>query len=303
MLANSLYEVQLFVIVIAQEGSFLRASKKLSVSQPTLTRRVAQYEKELGTRLFDRTTRRLQLTRAGRIFLPEAQAALRHAERAWELARHIARIENGPFRLGYSPWIHSALLPLLRHLDLHETEAAALVLESMTTTSIAERVLRGKLHAGVGVMPILDEDLWVKSIGQEPFYLCVPRTHRLAQKAAITVKDIHGETVFWLPRSAHRKFYDNTVDYIHGLGTKPVFEETLDVLQVIEFAAHNCGIGLVPRSAIRLTRTGVIFKSLSDRYLRIETALFARKDQRHGSLQESMDDILFRLEALKLSIQ
>jgi DNA-binding transcriptional LysR family regulator len=96
MFANIAPEIQVYVVVLAQEGSFLRAAQKLHTSQPFLTRRIAYLEKSIGAKLFDRTSRRLELTAAGKLFVPEAIASLNHAERAWDLARYQARIESGP---------------------------------------------------------------------------------------------------------------------------------------------------------------------------------------------------------------
>jgi DNA-binding transcriptional LysR family regulator len=291
------------IVATSQEGSFTRAARKLGIPQPSLTRKVSLLEKALGVRLFDRSSRKIELTKAGRLFVPEAIASLNHAERAWDLAQHQALMEHGPFRLGYSAYIHTALLPFLWRLNSPDTEASAIMLQSASTSEMVSRVLKGELHAAVGVLPVQDEDLWIKTIGQEPFYLCLPKGHKLAHKANVTVKDIHGEMVFWIPRSVHQGFYDVTVKYIRSVGAEPIFREVCGAAHIIELVAYGFGVGLVPRSAIRLARSGVIFKSLSDRFLKVETALFARKDQRTGTLQGFIDDLSFRLQTLKLEMQ
>jgi DNA-binding transcriptional LysR family regulator len=296
-------EGQMFVVVIVQEGSFVRAAQKLGIPLSSLSRRVTLFEKQLGVRLFDRSSRKIELTKAGRLFVPEANASLTHAECAWELARHQALLEHGPFRLGYSAYVHSALLPTLLRLKLQEMETSAMVLESVSTTGMVQRVLRGELHAGIGVLPVRDPDLWSSPIGKEPFYVCVPADHRLAHKATVAIRDLHGEKVFWIPRSVHRRLYDTTTRYIHSIGVEVVFQEVRGASHVIEFVSQGFGLGLVPRSAIRLMRTGVVFKAVADQYLRIETALFVRKDQRAGHLQGFLDDLLFRLQSLKIGIQ
>ena len=296
-------EGQVFVVVIVQEGSFVRAAEKLGVPLSSLSRRVTLFEKELGVQLFDRSSRKIELTKAGRLFVPEANASLTHAECAWELARHQALLEHGPFRLGYSAYVHSALLPVLLRLRLQEMETSAMVLESVSTTGMVQRVLRGELHAGIGVLPVHDRDLWSSPIGKEPFYICLPADHRLAHKATVGIRDLHGEKVLWIPRSVHRRLYDATTKYIHSIGVEVVFQEVRGASHVIEFVSHGFGLGLVPRSAIRVMRTGVVFKAVADQFLRIETALFTRKDQRAGPLQGFIDDLLFRLHSLKIGVQ
>lgn len=303
MQSRNTLHLQLLVVVLAEQGNFLRAARKLGIPQPSLTRKVSQLEEELGVGLFERTTRRLALTKAGRLFVPEAVVALNHAERAWELARHQARIENGPLRIGYSPYIHSAFLPFLQRLHHSGDESANIALESALTLQMAEEVLQGKLHAALGIGPIVDRDLLIHSIGQEGFSVCIPRNHALSRKAAISVSDLHGELLFWVPRAFHPAFYRQVRKYIRGLGVQPIFKEVCATAQGIELVAQGFGMALMPRSTAHLSRSGVVFKALADRYLTIETLLFTRRHQKPIAHQELIDDLLSRLKALKMEIQ
>jgi DNA-binding transcriptional LysR family regulator len=147
-------EVNILIVVIAQEGNFIRASKKLGITPPSLTRRVSSLERSIGVKLFDRSTRNVQLTTAGRLFVQESSISIMHAERAWDLARFQAQIETGPYRIGYSPYTHSAFLPLLSGLSpvRHPPgdEPSGIVLETANTLELVERVLRGKASRRIG---------------------------------------------------------------------------------------------------------------------------------------------------------
>jgi DNA-binding transcriptional LysR family regulator len=232
----------------------------------------------------------------------ESALSLEHAERAWNLARYQAQLENGPIRIGYSPYIHSAFLSLLYRLTTGEEVSSGVLLESASTREMVKRALRGQLHAGLGIRPVDDEELWVRSVGSEGFSVCMPRNHRLAHKADVTVKDLDGELVFWVPASLHPRFYGRVMKYIHSLGVTPVFKEVRGQAHALEFAAQGFGLALLPRSATRVSRTGVVFKALTDRYLGIETVLFMRRDQRYGVVKDFIDDLFIRLQALKIEI-
>jgi DNA-binding transcriptional LysR family regulator len=93
-------EVNILIVTIAQEGSFERTSKKLGMAPPSLTRRVAWLERNIGVKLFGRSTRNVELTAAGRLFVQESSLSLNYAERAWDLARFQAQIDSGPYRVG-----------------------------------------------------------------------------------------------------------------------------------------------------------------------------------------------------------
>jgi DNA-binding transcriptional LysR family regulator len=299
-------EVNILIVVIAQEGNFIRASKKLGITPPSLTRRVSSLERSIGVKLFDRSTRNVQLTTAGRLFVQESSISIMHAERAWDLARFQAQIETGPYRIGYSPYTHSAFLPLLSGLSpvRHPPgdEPSGIVLETANTLELVERVLRGKLHAALGVGPISDRDLWVQRVGREGFSVCLPRNHRLAQKVGVTAHDLDREMVFWMPRSLQPRYYGRVMKYISNLGVQPLFKEVKSEAHALEFVAHGFGLALLPRSAAHITHAGTVFKPLTDRYLGIETVLFMRRDQRYGDLKDLVDDLFSRLLALKIEI-
>ena len=299
-------KVNSLIVVIAQEGSFVRAAKRLGIAQPSLTRRVQLLERSIGVKLFERTSRRVELTKAGRLFVLESTASLHHAERAWDLARYQARIENGPYRIGYSPYTHSVFLPLLNELNLllrqPEDNSLGLTLESALTRDLVEKVLRGKLHAALGIRPVVDEDLWVQPVGREGFSVCLPKNHSLARKTVVTAPDLHGEMIFWIPRSMHPGFYGRVVKYIRSLGAQPIFKEVRATTHALDFVAHGLGLALLPRTAARISHTGVVFKPLTDRHLGIETVLFMRRDQRYGQLKDLVDDLFSRLISRKAEI-
>lgn len=300
MFANISFDAQVYVLILAREGSFHRAAKQLHITQPSLTRKIKEVETELGVKLFQRNHSGLELTAAGKLFIPEAQASMQHAERAWELARRQSQIETGPLRLGHSPSIQVDLLPMLQRWHLRNlSNSRQVTLESAITLELVQRVLKGQLHVAFGISPIEDEELWVHPIAREPFCLCIPKNHVLAQKAVVSAKDLHGEIVFWLPRNLHPAFYDRMVQYIGSLEVQPIFHEVSAMTQAMDTVAHDFGLALLPRSMVRFSRTGVLFKPLTDLFLQIETAVFVRQDQRHGPLQEHIQAILAHIRSLQ----
>lgn len=303
-------QAQVYVAMVAEEGSFSRAARRLRTSQSFVTKRISNLERTLGARLFDRSTRRLELTEAGRMLLPDVQLALRHAERAWELARYSARIAAGPVRIGYSPYINGAILPVLYELNLSDLEASRTdaagfpqpqpELASNNTPEMVEQVLQGHLDIGLGIQPIHDLNLWVKPVARESFCIGVPKNHGFAQRASIAVRDLDGQTLFWFPRRLDSAFHDHTVEYFQRTGAQPILREIGSTIQALDTVARGFGLALLPSGVSRLSRSGVVFKPIADRFLNIETAIFARRDLLRGSLQNFLLFIVSRLESLKL---
>src|SRR6201996_5065197 len=100
-------------VAAAEEGLFARAAARLNMTQPTLSRQIDALERTLGVKLFERANRRVALTTAGRIFLPEAKRILVQIENATNLARRTWRGEAGVLRLGYTATAAFVDLPLI----------------------------------------------------------------------------------------------------------------------------------------------------------------------------------------------
>lgn len=91
-----------YFATVADERHFGRASALLHITQSTLSTQVQALEREVGGLLFTRTSRRVELTEAGELLLPEARRALAQADRALQVARRSVRGETGAVRIGFS---------------------------------------------------------------------------------------------------------------------------------------------------------------------------------------------------------
>ena len=94
-----------YVVAVAEELHFTRAAERLYLTQSALTRQIAQLENNLGVRLFNRDTRHVELTAAGKVFVEEARRILESAHRAVALAQGTDRQDHGEIRIAYSPLV------------------------------------------------------------------------------------------------------------------------------------------------------------------------------------------------------
>ena len=91
-----------YFVAVAEELSFSRAARRLHMSQPPLSLQVAAIEQELGTRLLDRTRRRVELTQAGQVFLEQARVSLAQLERTAEMTRRAGQGQAGELRIAFT---------------------------------------------------------------------------------------------------------------------------------------------------------------------------------------------------------
>jgi DNA-binding transcriptional LysR family regulator len=100
-----------YLVAIADEGSFTRAAEQLLVAQPSLSQQIKSLERELGGLLLERLPTGVRLTAAGKAFLPEARAAVAHAERARRSARRALGLESGELEVATVTSVAFGVLP------------------------------------------------------------------------------------------------------------------------------------------------------------------------------------------------
>ena len=292
----------LFLETVLEEGGLVRAADRLHTTHSTISRSLKALSSGLGISLFDKTPQGLRLSRVGRVYCLQIRNSLEQAKLAFDLARYEVALQQRPFYVGHSPYIYSALLPVLGQMRLSGTEAPPIVLKSAPTLRLVRRVRHGALRAGFGVLPIVDTALWIERVAHEPFCVALPEHHRLAGSSRLATRDLSQETLIWIPRHAHPLFYDQIVSYLLTLNFNPRrFLEADTITQALDFTAHRSGVALVPQSSSRFQRPGVLFKPLTDDLIRIETALFVRKDQMHSSVQDFMTVARSAIASQKLS--
>ena len=118
----------LFLEAVLEEGGLVRAAEHLHTTHSTISRSLRSLANELGIKLFDKTPYGLRLNSVGRIYGIQIRKSLEQAKLAFDLARYESTLHRRPFNVGHSPYMHSALLPVLEKLSLPGAEANRVVL-------------------------------------------------------------------------------------------------------------------------------------------------------------------------------
>src|SRR5262249_39650286 len=138
-----------YFVAVAEELHFARAAQRLHIAQQSLSFQIKQLEDELGTPLFERTTRHVELTVAGRVFLKEVQSVFDPLQRGIETARPAGRGEVGRLVLGYvSTTLYNIMPPTVR-LFRERYPDVEVVLREMIPPALEEHILAGDIDAGL----------------------------------------------------------------------------------------------------------------------------------------------------------
>ena len=142
-----------YFLAVAQELHFGRAAARLYISQPSLSNQIHKLERTLGTDLFVRNSRQVELTPAGRALLEEAPLALGALDRAAERARLAGEGIAGTVRLGYAPVAGYETLGAILTAVERDSPNSTVIASELYGAEIPGRVLSGDLDIGLAFSP------------------------------------------------------------------------------------------------------------------------------------------------------
>lgn len=205
-----------YFVVLCEELHFGRAAERLHISQSPLSQAIAQLERKLGTRLLDRSSRRVELTEAGKVLVHHARRLLSEAQDAVGATRRAGAGENGSLRLAVGPVSMAAVLPGLRHaLDERLAELTVDVVE-LAGDDIVDAVLRGGADAGLMLVPPPRADISAVPLRRDAAVAIMLRGHPLSGLERVTVEELARHTLVLWPRNVSRGAHELVLALFQG---------------------------------------------------------------------------------------
>ncbi|MFE5286891.1 LysR substrate-binding domain-containing protein [Nocardia sp. NPDC056611] len=198
-----------YFIAVAEELHFGRAAERLRIAQPALSQRIRKLESELGARLLDRDSRRVELTEAGQILLVEARDLIARWERAKTLVDKAHRGEVDALRVGVPPELAGRVLAAM--LTAFENRQVLVDLQELTTAEQVRLLGERELDAGLLQYPAETPGLESGPGVETPLGVVLPRDSPLAQRTSLTLADLSGHGLVIFPRAAAPGLYDATL--------------------------------------------------------------------------------------------
>jgi len=167
---------------VAELGSFRAAAEAQHISQPALSRRVDKIEQALGFRLFERTTRKVELNAMGRVFLPRVRRVLDELDTAMFGMTDLANRLYGQVTVACIPSAVDNFLAAALQRFHQQYPSIHLRLLDQPATDILLSVVRVQADFGITYLGVQDPDLVFETLLREPFVLACRRDHPLAQE-------------------------------------------------------------------------------------------------------------------------
>ncbi|MBA2965216.1 MULTISPECIES: LysR family transcriptional regulator [Ramlibacter] len=236
-------------VAVADRGSFRAAATALHLSQPALSRRVEKLEGALGFRLFERTTRKVELNALGRSFMPKARHVLHELESALLGMTDLSDRLRGQVTVACVPSAVGSFVANALTVFHRQYPGIQVRLVDDSATEILLAVARAEADFGISYLGTQEPDLEFQPLVQEDFVLACLPTHPLARQPSVRWADLaQHECVMLAPGSGNRMLIDQA---LASLPARPAWScEVRHVPALVSLVEAGIGVGPVPRFAI-----------------------------------------------------
>ncbi|MER7005915.1 LysR substrate-binding domain-containing protein [Dactylosporangium sp. NPDC000555] len=253
-----------YFAAVAEELSFTRAARRLHISQPALSKQIAQLEAALRARLFDRSRRAIAITPAGAALLPHARAVLEEWDRGRRAVAAAVSTSDSALRVGFQTSIGRGLIPAVTRRLARELPGWRLAFRQIPWTDPSAGLAAAEVDVAVAWLPVpADGTLSWRVVTVEERWVALPLGHRLARRRRVPFAELAGEPFVALPASAGplREFW-LAEEHRSAPARVAVTAETAD--ETFEAVASGHGVALLAAGNAEIyQRDDVVFRPVS----------------------------------------
>jgi DNA-binding transcriptional LysR family regulator len=242
---TTIRQLEVFAMVAETRG-FAAAGERMGLSSSAVSQLVAELESNLGFRLFDRSTRRVELSGAGRDFLPSAQTVLRDMQRAESAATDLRNRATGVVRIGAPLVLASAVLP--RAVRAYRAQRPKVVIRIRDTPvdALVDQVSAGDIDLAVGPDRPVQASVTRLPVFNSPWVLWCAPDHPLAARRSLRWDDLHDVDLVAAGRDHERSVHQMNAEGPEGGRIRPV-DIVDNISTALGIAAEGLAATLAPQ--------------------------------------------------------
>ena len=282
-----------YFLAVAEELNFTKASEKLFISQPPLSRQIAELEDELQAKLFIRNNKKVELTEAGKYFKKEATVLLQNLERISTKTKKIAENISGEFRIAYISSIYSSIISdLIKHLKSQFPYVNFKLFEISTTKQI-DALEQGKIEMGIIRSPIqspkIKSHLWFK----DGFSL-VYNKNSIQIKSENDILKLKNETFVFFNKDYAPHYHEVLLELCAFYGFTPkIIHEANNINSIVQLVKNGLGISIVPSNIAKNNEVSEIgFIELKKVSLYTNVSIITAKEDESEITKSAFDFLL-----------
>ena len=275
---------------VAELGSFTRAAERLSVPQPALSVLIRDLEAALGTKLLDRTTRRVELTEAGQEFQAAAAKILADVDEAAAHARDRAKVRRGRLVVAAPPLLAAAILPGAIAEFRARFPGVTVVLSDTRPDLIASTVRAGEVHCGIGTFGPREDGTTRVVLARDRIVSFWRRERAPAE--TLRWRDLDGHPLIVLTRDSGVRALVERACEAAEIELRPAFE-VAQVTTALALAAADLGVALLPAYAFGHAHgQGLVARSLADPVMERDLSVIFPSQRSRSPALDAFVDVL-----------
>ena len=249
------------VLAVAEYNSFIAAAAFLKTSQPALTRTIMRVEDVLGVRLFDRSTRRVAITSAGKEFVAVAERLLNDLRISVRSMREVGEEQRGQIIISSIMSVANGLIPLVAAKYRASRPGIEIILREGVHGAVLEDIRSGTADLGATYVDLVPDFVEAKRVSREIFDVILPPWHpltKIAKRLSVTLNEVAKFQLVSLPHESRTRRTIDGAASSAGLTLRHVATVT-QFTTMMSFVRAGVGIAIVPSGAI----AGLLGKDLS----------------------------------------
>ena len=252
-------------LAVAEHLSFYRAANALGVSQSSVSARIKALEEDLGILLFERNTRGVRLTEAGRLFVERVSAGVEHLDHAVKSAGMAALGECGRLRMGVHGLIPHSFLANLIGRYRNDYPGIDLEIAEGTAREAITQLRAGHLDIAFVVGTPDLPDCRSRRVWTEPLVVALSDRHPLAEQEYVIWADIAGETFLVRPGGPGPQVHDHILLRLAGRWPAPaILRIGVERASLLSMVGQGFGVTLLGEASSLLPVAGVRFLPIAD---------------------------------------
>lgn len=255
-----------YFVAVAQERNFTRASERLHIAQPPLSRQIQALEDELGVLLIDRSERPLKLTEAGRFFYEQSLQMIGRMEQIRDTTRQLGRSGRSLFVVGcVASALYGGMPDLARRMRRLWPDLEIELKEMISSQQVAA-LKEGRIDVGFGRVRVTDPAIERIKLREERLVLALPLDHPKADaRAPLPVSTLEEETLIIYPSEPRPSFADEVLSLLADRHARPAaIQEVRELQMALGLVAAAAGVTIVPAAAQRLRSYDVAYRHFDD---------------------------------------
>lgn len=289
-------------LAVADVLNFHKATEKIYIAQPALSRQMQNLEKELSAVLFDRSKKQIKLTPAGVFFKTEVQRILEQLEQATKRTGQIHRGEAGEIRIGHVSSVMQSILPPFLKKIMHSLPDLKIGLVENTNRMIFTKVANRELDFGIVPNATSPSHFSEQRLYEENFVVVMPVALQVNTKKFGGLKQL-AKCDWILPAREDGHGYNEILNRLFqksGFTPRVVFQSP-NASTNLRLVSEGLGVTIIGKSAIRGVNLAIKYAELKDSPIKVEMRMVWLKE-RQAELKEYIDLFLTLFRQVQSSI-